>query len=143
MINCITIVGRLCNEPEIRQTQSGMSVASFRIASDDRPDANGEKKSLFINCSLFGKQTETLSKFFAKGDLIGITGRLTQRTYMNKQNVQVTVTEIIADRIDFIGTKKDKEQQAAQPAPQATKQEPQVQGNNLQDIDVSMDDLPF
>ena len=121
-----------------------MAVASFRIASDDRPDANGEKKSLFINCSLFGKQTETLSKFFAKGDLIGITGRLTQRTYMNKQNVQVTVTEIIADRIDFIGTKKDKEQQpASQPAPQAAPQAPQVQGNNLDDLNIDDDSLPF
>ena len=153
MINSVVIVGRLVADPEIRTTASGSNVASFRIAHDEnRRGANGEKQTLYINCTLFGKQTDTLSRFFHKGNLIGVTGKLTQRTYMNRQNVQVTTTEIIVDRVDFVEGKNASGDAAGnngytpdyptpnEPAPQT---EPASQGNNLESLDVIEDDLPF
>ena len=152
MINSVIIVGRLVADPEIRTTTNGTNVASFRIAHDEnRRGANGEKQSLYINCTLFGKQTEMLTKFFHKGNLIGITGRLTQRTYVNRQNVQVTVTEIIADRVDFVEGKAANETAASSgytpdyPTPNepASQTEPSSTGSNLESLDVIEDDLPF
>lgn len=153
MINSVIIVGRLTADPELRKTPNGVSVGSFRIAHDEgRRNGNGEKQTLYINCTLFGKQTEMLGRFFHKGNLIGVTGRLTQRTFMNRQNVQVTTTEIVADRIDFVEGKNAAGDQAGNngyqpdyptandPAPQT---EPTSQGNNLESLDVIEDDLPF
>ena len=152
MINSVIIVGRLTAEPEVRTTPNGTSVGSFRIASDEsRRGPNGERQAVFINCTLFGKQSETLKKFFHKGSMIGVTGRLTQRTYTNRQNVQVTVTEIIADRIDFVESGKNANDNAnagyapdypspSEPMPQP---EPASQGSNLDSLDVIEDDLPF
>ena len=154
MINSVVIVGRLVADPDLRTTQSGTQVASFRIACDDgRRGPNGEKQSVFINCTLFGKQTTMLKQYFQKGNLIGVTGRLSQRTYVNRQNAQVTVIEIIADRIDFVESGKSNGDASAansgytpdypspnEPAPQP---EPVSQGNNLEALDVMEDDLPF
>ena len=108
MLNNVTLVGRLTRDPEIRQTNNGTSVGNFTIANDYGV-LNGEKQTLFINVSLFGKQTETLAKFFAKGNLIGVTGRLTQRKYTNRDGVEVTATEIHAERIEFVDSKSSQE----------------------------------
>lgn len=104
MLNNVTIVGRLTRDPEIRQTNNGNSVGNFTIANDYGV-INGEKQTLFISVSLFGKQVDTLQKFFFKGSLIGLTGRLTQRKYTNKNGVEVTATEIHAERIEFVDSK--------------------------------------
>lgn len=152
MINSVILVGRLVAEPELRTTSNGTNVASFRIAHDEnRRGPNGEKQSLFIGCTLFGKQTESLMKFFHKGSLIGVTGRLTQRSYVNRQNVSVTVTEIIVDRFDFVEGKGASDgvnnsgytpdyPSPSEPAPQT---EPASSGSNLESLDVIEDDLPF
>ena len=143
MLNNITMIGRLCADPELRKTSADTPVGSFRIANDAGKGKNGEKISIFLSCSIFGKQADTLVKYFRKGDLIAITGRLTQRNYTNKDGVDVTVTEIVADRIDFVTSKSEK------PAGQAEQPEvveapvKQPEGKNLDSIDVVDDDLPF
>lgn len=150
MINSVTIVGRLVAKPEIRTTQTGNQVASFRIANDDgRRGPNNEKQSVFLNCTLFGRQVETLSKHFDKGDAIGIIGRLTQRTYTNRQNVQVTVTEILADRIEFVESKKQLGEGAGNsgyvqdPAPAPYAPQTPSQESDYDAMDVTEPDLPF
>ena len=153
MINSIVIVGRLTADPDLRTTPSGMQVASFRIANDDGSRGpNGEKNTVYINCTLFGKQAQTLQRFFRKGSLIGVTGRLSQRTYVNKQNVNVTVTEIIANRIDFVDSKGNSDAASNnngytpdympqnEPAPQA---QPAPSGDNLDELDFPEDDFSF
>lgn len=156
MINSVVMVGRLVAPAEVRTTNSGTQVASFRIACDDsRRGPNNEKQSVFINVTLFGKQAETVKNYFTKGSLIGVLGRLVQRTYTNRQNIQVTTTEILADRIEFVesGNKNGANDGVAknagytpdysapvEPAPQVA---PAPQGNNLEELDVIEDDLPF
>ena len=150
MLNVITMVGRLTRDPELRRTNSGTSVGSFTLACDDgRKGPNGEKQTVFIDCALFGKQAETLMKFFHKGSLIGITGRLTQRKYTNRDNVQVTKTEIAVDRIEFVEPAKDRGEDSGftpdypgsnGPSSQVN---PVAESQNVDAIDVTDDDLPF
>lgn len=149
MLNVITMVGRLVRDPELRRANSGTAIGSFRIACDDsRKGPNGEKQSVFIDCTLFGNQAETLFKFFHKGNLIGVVGRLVQRTYTNRDNVQVTKIEINADRIEFVDSAKDRDDSgytadvpsASGPSSQV---DPVAETQNTDAIDITDDDLPF
>lgn len=104
MINSVVLVGRLTRDPELRSTNGGMSVASFTLASDDR--RGGQKTTVFMPVSVFGKQADVVAKFTRKGVLVGVTGRLTQRKYVRRtDNVEVTSTEIVAERIDLMEPK--------------------------------------
>ena len=149
MLNVVTMVGRLTRDPELRRTNSGTSVGSFTLACDDgRKGPNGERQTVFIDCSLFGKQAETLVKFFRKGNLIGITGRLTQRKFTNRDNVQVTRTEINVDRIEFVEPAKERDDSGfaadymGDNGP-TSHVNPVAESKNVDAIDVTDDDLPF
>ncbi|MDY6430988.1 MAG: single-stranded DNA-binding protein [Bacilli bacterium] len=149
MVNSVVLVGRLVRDPELRKTSSGNSVASFTIASDDsRRGPNGEKQTVFMACSLFGKGADNLVKFCKKGNLVGVVGRLTQRKYNRKaDNSEVTVTEIMADRVDFLEPKSN----AGDPSGyvpddnvETSLNQAQVASDtNLDSIDIIDDDLPF
>lgn len=140
-MNCVILVGRLTRDPEIRQTQSGMAVASFTIAVDERK--GGEKSTIFIPVSVFGKQSDVVRDYVKKGYLLGVTGRLTQRKYIRKtDNVEVTSTEIIADRVDLMEPKHQDGASQAPATPAPAKQAPAANAP-AQDFNVSDDDLPF
>ncbi len=136
-MNCVILVGRLTRDPEIRQTQSGMAVASFTIAVDERK--GGEKSTIFIPVSVFGKQSDVVRDYVKKGYLLGVTGRLTQRKYVRKtDNVEVTSTEIIADRVDLMEPKHQDGDAPAQPKPA-----PSANAPAKDFADVPDDELPF
>lgn len=101
-MNSINITGRITAKPELRYTdKEKKAVVSFSIAynvSEDKVD--------FFNVTAYEKQAENLAKYIDKGDMLAISGRLTTRHYTNKDGVEVTTTEIIANNITFI-TKKD------------------------------------
>lgn len=155
MINRVVLTGRLTRDPELRRTSSNMAVASFTIAVDDSyRSANGEKNTLFMNCSIFGVRAENIVKFTRKGSLVGVEGRLNQRKYVRKaDNVQVTTIEVIADNVEFLDTRNSNpsgarsgyQSDAAAPAMdnQAEVASETSQGKNLDSIDVIDDDLPF
>ena len=138
MLNVLTMIGRLTRDPELRNTNSGNPVGNFTIACDDIPLADGTKPVVFLDCSIFGKQAETLVKFFKKGSLIAITGRLTQRKYTNKNGVEVKATECTVNRIEFVESKADREA-----AEQAQGTQPVAQKNNAEFIEVPDSELPF
>ena len=104
MLNRVVLIGRLTRDVEVRKTTSGMDVASFTLAVDDsRKDKDGNRGTLFMNCSLFGVRAVTLQKYTHKGSLIGIEGRLSQRKFVRKSdNVELTVIETIVDNFDFL-----------------------------------------
>lgn len=106
MLNRIVLAGRLTKDVELRKLANGMSVASFNLASDElSKNADGSKKVIFIEVSLFGKSAENVAKYVQKGSLVAVDGRITQRKYTNKQNQQVTSTEIVADNVQFLEPK--------------------------------------
>ncbi|MCF0112717.1 MAG: single-stranded DNA-binding protein [Bacilli bacterium] len=152
MLNNIVIVGRLTRDPEIRTTPAGMSVASFTLASDDsRRGPNGEKQTVFIPVSVFGKPSEVVGKFTRKGSLVGVTGRLIQRKYVRRSdNVEITSTEIVASGIELMEPKGTNPGQDAGYRPDpignegpSNQVEPDMgsEGGNLDPL--IEDDLPF
>lgn len=146
MLNVITMVGRLTRDPELRKTTSGTAVAGFTLACDDsRKGPNGEKQTVFIPVSVFGAQSDIVVKFCKKGYLLGISGRLTQRKYTNKQNVEIVSTEIIANTIELMESKANNADaqgsNATATSPQAVAQP--IKSNGLNDIEINDDDLPF
>ena len=106
MLNRIVLAGRLTKDVELRKLANGMAVVSFNLASDElSKNADGSKKVIFIEVSLFGKSAENVAKYVQKGSLVAVDGRITQRKYTNKQNQQVTSTEIVAANVQFLEPK--------------------------------------
>lgn len=132
MINRVVLVGRLTRDPELRRTQNGTAVASFTLAIDNRiKDENGDKTTSFIPCVVWNQQAENCVRFVHKGSLVGIEGRLNQRTYQNKEGNNVQVIEVMCDSVQYLDPKKQEES-----SNQSTE-------NKTNNIDVSSDDLPF
>ena len=141
MLNVVAIMGRLVADPELRTTQSGTNVCSFRIACDRNFARQGEQRQAdFIDIVAWRQQAEFVSKYFQKGSLIAIEGSLQTRQYQDKQGNNRTATEIMANKVDFCGGKSDsKTADRAQDAPQNYSQ------GNADDFSVIDDssDLPF
>lgn len=135
-MNSINIVGRFTADPTLRYTQTNnTAVCSFSIAVDD--GFGDKKKTYFFTCQAWGKTAESISKFFNKGDLIAITGRLATRDWTDKDGKKHTVTEIIVGDFSFYGGKKksDGEQGISAPASSG--------GGVLDAADLNDDELPF
>ena len=116
MLNHITLMGRLTRDPELRRTGSGVAVASFTIAVDRDYAKDGEKKADFINCVAWRQTGEFISKYFAKGRMIVVDGRLEMRDWTDKEGNKRIAAEVIVDSAYF-GDSKQQGQQPAQAAP--------------------------
>lgn len=112
MINSVVLVGRLTKDIELRFTQNEKAVGNFSLAVERKyKDNEGNNPVDFIDCVLFGKNAETLSKYAHKGDLIGIEGSIQKREYDDKEGKKHYITEIMVDKITFISTKKKETQE--------------------------------
>ena len=117
MLNVIAIQGRLARDPELRQTTTGKSVASFTVACDrGRRDANGQSTADWIPVVAWDARAEFVCKYFQKGSMIAVDGRLQSRTYTAKDGTNRTALEIVANNIHFCGSKAESAAPAA-PAP--------------------------
>ena len=107
-MNKIILLGRLTRDPEVRYTSTGKVVCQFTLAVD-RPFANqeGQREADFIPVVIWGKQGETCGNYLTKGQRALIEGRLQIRSYDGKDGNKRWVTEVIADRFEFIESKKD------------------------------------
>ena len=109
-MNKVIIIGRNTKDIELRQTPSGVSAIEFSIAVKRTfKNANGEYESDFFDCVAFSKLAETISRYVKKGDQVGIEGRLQKRNYTNKDGKKVYVTEIVAENVEFLQSKKSDE----------------------------------
>lgn len=114
MLNVIAIQGRLARDPELRQTTTGKSVASFTVACDrGRRDANGQSAADWIPVVAWDARAEFVCKYFQKGSMIAVDGRLQSRTYTAKDGTNRTVLEIVANNIHFCGSKAESAAPAA------------------------------
>ncbi len=109
MLNHIVIMGRLVRDPELRRTGSGIAVASFRVAVDRdfAPKDGGERKADFIDCVAWRQTGEFVSKYFTKGRMIVVDGRLEMRDWTDKDGNKRTSAEIVADNVYFGDSKRD------------------------------------
>ena len=109
MLNHFVGMGRLTRDPEIRYTQSQLPVASFTIAVDRdfTGKDGGQKETDFINCVAWRSTAEFVQKYFHKGSMAVVSGRLQIRQYTDKDNNKRTAAEIVADSVYFGESKKD------------------------------------
>lgn len=145
MVNRVVLVGRLTRDPELRKTSTGISVASFTIAVDNRQkNPDGTRGTLFLNCTLFREQGENLVKFCRKGSMIGVDGSLNQRNYVRQDGTKASVVEVLADNVTFL---EPKGQNATVTAEDEVTfddiSDDSTKGTNLDSIDLPDDDLPF
>lgn len=106
-MNNVSLIGRLTADPELRTTGSGISTCTFTIAVDGRPNANGEPHTDFIRCVAWRNQAENLCKYQHKGSQIGVTGHIQTGSYDGQDGTKRYTTDVIADRITFLGSKGD------------------------------------
>ena len=106
MLNHIALAGRLTAEPELRRTQNGIAVASFNLAVDqDYKTQNGERGVDFIPIVAWRGTAEFAEKYFEKGQMAIVSGRLTSRRYEDKSGDKRTAYEVVASNIYFAGSK--------------------------------------
>ena len=134
MINNCTFMGRLCMDPEPRQTRNGKSVTSFDIAVQRTYD---KEHADFIPIVCWGGTADFVTSYFHKGDMIGVKGSIQTRNYEDKQGNKRTAVEILAETVSFCGGKK----QATTPPEEPPAPEPDVD-KDYSTLDTD-DDLPF
>ena len=133
MFNTVILSGRLSAPVELKQTPNGKYVTSFTIANDIGYGEN--KRTNWLDIVAWGKTAELITKYFAKGDLIGIKGEIQTRQYEDKNGNKRKAVEILCNEVEFLGGKKATETQAPAEAPT---EQPPVFEEVPQD-----DDLPF
>ena len=121
MLNHITLMGRLVNDPELRRTGTGIAVTTFRIAveRDFAPKDGGERKADFITCVAWRQTGEFISKYFSKGRMIVVDGRLEMRDWTDKEGNKRTTAEVIVDNAYFGDSKRDSDNSGSYSAPAA------------------------
>lgn len=142
MINRVVLVGRLVRDPELRKTTTGNAVCTFTIAVDNRfkgPDGN--RTASFLPCVTWMQLADTVSKFARKGMLVGIEGRLNQRSFDRKDGTKGNVIEIVCDSVQFLEPKAAGNSENVSETP--TFDDVAESGKNLDSIDIPDDDLPF
>ena len=99
-------IGRLVADPDVRNTQAGKTVATYRLAVDRQFKQDGQPTADFITCVAWGNNADFAQKYLTKGIKIAVEGRIQVRTYEDKDGKKVYVTEIIVDRQEFCESKK-------------------------------------
>jgi single-strand DNA-binding protein len=119
MLNHITIMGRLVRDPELRRTGSGVAVTSFTLAVDRdfNPKDGGEKETDFIDCNAWRGTAEFVSKYFSKGSMAIVSGRLQIRNWTDKEGNKRRNAEVVADSVYFGDSKKSSEGNQTYQAP--------------------------
>ncbi len=153
MINNVTLTGRITKDLEKKETGKGTSVVNFSLAVDRRfKNSNGDREADFISIQAWGMTADLLCKYCGKGLLIGIEGRIQTRNYENNQGQLVYVTEVVAENVTFLDSKKNNNDQSQQGGYQQSNsyQNNSYQNNSYQQqpFDSAMpfdsaDDVPF
>jgi single-strand DNA-binding protein len=134
MLNRVVLVGRLSRDPELRKTNSDASVVAFTVAVDNRTkDANGNKTTSFVPCVCWNAVADSVYKFTKKGVLVGVEGRINQRSYKKADGTNVYIMEVVADTVQFLSPKNTNGSGNENGA--------LIEGGET--IDITEDDLPF
>ena len=155
-MNKAFLIGRLTRDPELRYSSSNAAIANFSIAIDRQYTNNqGQRETDFINIVAFQKQAENIKKYVTKGSLVAVDGRIQTRNYEDKDGKRVYVTEVVADRVQFLSSKGSGDVSSNlsdNVSPADFQVEPDVKETNVSDdvfadfgssIEISDDDIAF
>ena len=152
MLNVVAIMGRLVADPELRTTPAGVNVCQFRIACDRNFARQGEQRQAdFVDIVAWRAQADFVCKYFSKGSLIAINGRIQTRNYQDKNGNNRTAFAVVAENINFGGSKgtsNAKVDDGGEAAPRSEawpKADPPANYGGVDDFAVidDNDDLPF
>ncbi len=145
MLNHITLMGRLTRDPELRYTGSGTAVASFSLAveRDFVSRDGGERQTDFIDCVAWRQTGEFVSKYFAKGNMAAVSGRLQIRDWNDKDGNKRRSAEVVVDNVYFCESKKSRESGPAASSAPAGYHEAARGGSAFQEIGDDDGELPF
>ena len=147
MMNRAVLVGRIVRDPELRKTTSGMSVVSFTLAIDNRVRQGAERTTSFIPVTAWNQTADNITKYVHKGMLLGVDGRLNQRSYTNNENRKVSVVEVIADTVTFLEKRQDSGNDQSSLGYEDNRSQnsySSTEMNDNQESDITTDDdLPF
>lgn len=141
-MNQVVLIGRLTKDPETSVSQSNTMVSRFTLAVDRDYKRDGEQTADFIRIITFGKTAELVDAYLFKGRQVAVHGRIQTGSYTNKDGQKVYTTDIIADRVQFLGGKQSQDEAPAEPyeeqrKPQSTEQ------TEFDGFQVCDDDIPF
>jgi single-stranded DNA-binding protein 2 len=157
-MNKVTLIGRLTKDPELRYTSSNIAVASFTLAVDrGYTGQNGERQADFLNIVVWRKPAENVKKFLTKGSQVAVDGSIQTRSYDDQNGQKRYITEILANSVEFLGSKGNTSSQQgtekSAPTPYDFGNEPEPKGTNIDSnpfaefgssIELEdSDDLPF
>ena len=162
-MNKVVLIGRLTRDPELRYTGSNTPVATFSLAVNRNfQNQNGEREADFINIVVWRKQAENCKNFLTQGSQVAIEGRIQTRTYDDQNGQKRYVTEVVADNVEFLGSKASSEnsnntkgsskKNDAEPTPYDFGDMPEPKGTDVDSnpfadfgssIEISDDELPF
>ncbi|MBR3869640.1 MAG: single-stranded DNA-binding protein [Clostridia bacterium] len=147
MLNTVILMGRLTADPELRTTNTNLSVLSFSVAVDRSYQSQGqERQTDFINCVAWRQNADFISKYFRKGQMIAIEGSIQTRSYEDKSGNKRTAFEVIVNRASFCGSKSETGAAPADRYPAPAVAPASFQNNAADDfsgVDAAEDDLPF
>ena len=145
-INHVVITGRLTKDPEIRKTQSNLSVCSFTVAVNRRmKNEQGEYDADFINCVAWRQSADFLGQYGKKGDIVSVEGMIQTRNYEGKTG-KVYITEIVADSVQLISKETKEEVKEIKTEPKWEYHQETLSGNGTDvtgHIEIKPEDLPF
>ena len=155
-MNKAFLIGRLTRDPELRYSSNNAPIVNFTIAIDRQyTNSEGQRDTDFINIVAFQKQAENISKYVSKGSLVAVDGRIQTRNYEDKDGKRVYVTEVVADRVQFLDTRNssgNSEKEKTDDVSPADFQNEDVKETNVSDdvfadfgssIEISDDDIAF
>lgn len=139
-MNKVNLLGRLTRDPEVRYStgESANATARFSLAVNRKfKNADGNYDADFINCVAFGKTAEFIEKYFTKGSMVALSGRIQTGNYTNKDGVKVYTTDVVVEEVEFAGGKND-EPQGNVPSRAA-----KAPNNGFLEVDDDSEELPF
>lgn len=153
-MNRVCLMGRLTRDPELRQTQNGVSVTSFSIAVNRKYD---KETADFIDVVAWRQTAEFVTRYFGKGDMIAVEGVIQTRTYEDRQGNNRKAVEVVADQVYFCGSKQSGNTEGAPQAPTARAAQPQSSNQSgetqssfsidglgdFEEVDTPDSELPF
>jgi single-strand DNA-binding protein len=140
-VNKAILIGNLGADPELRYTPSGKAVATFRIATTERwvnQEGESSERTIWHNIVVWGKQAENVKQYLRKGRQVFVEGRIVNRSYDDREGNKRYVSEIVAQNVQFLGTRADAAEET--PIPQAAVPDTPPPADNSSADD---DDLPF
>ena len=164
-MNKVFLIGRLTRDPELRYTGSNLPVATFSLAVNRNfTGQNGEREADFINIVVWRKQAENCKNYLSQGSQVAIEGRIQVRNYDDQNGQKRYVTEVVADNVEFIGSKNSSNSSNSMSAPASNNSNnagpspydfgasPEPKGTDVDSnpfadfgssIEISDDELPF